>query len=87
MTTVINLRRRVVPEVEFSRIDRLTKYGNPFEGSIFGRTQAIALYRIYLRWVLENIDSDFLEPLRGRILGCWCKPDPCHGDVIIEMLG
>ena len=24
--------------------------------------------------------------LRGKKLGCWCKPDPCHGDVIIDYL-
>jgi len=27
-----------------------------------------------------------LEKLRGKILGCWCKPKACHGDVIIELL-
>lgn len=21
--------------------------------------------------------------LRGKILGCWCKPLDCHGDVLI----
>jgi hypothetical protein len=27
------------------------------------------------------------EPLRGKRLACWCAPLPCHGDVIVEMLG
>jgi hypothetical protein len=24
--------------------------------------------------------------LRGMVLGCWCKPEACHGDVILEYL-
>lgn len=23
--------------------------------------------------------------LRGKTLGCWCKPDACHGDVLAEL--
>ena len=23
--------------------------------------------------------------LKGKTLGCWCKPDPCHGDVLAEL--
>ncbi len=24
--------------------------------------------------------------LEGHTLGCWCKPGPCHGDVLIRLL-
>lgn len=27
-----------------------------------------------------------LHELEGKVLGCWCKPGPCHGDVIVELL-
>jgi hypothetical protein len=27
-----------------------------------------------------------LEELRGKRLGCWCKPGPCHGDILIKLL-
>jgi hypothetical protein len=33
-------------------------------------------------WILAN-----LEFLRGKRLGCFCKPMPCHGDVYVRMLG
>ncbi len=23
-----------------------------------------------------------IHELRGRVLGCWCKPGPCHGDFL-----
>ncbi|XP_052078951.1 uncharacterized protein LOC127717247 [Mytilus californianus] len=30
--------------------------------------------------------SESLSELRGKNLGCWCHPAPCHGDVLIELL-
>lgn len=27
-----------------------------------------------------------LPELKGKTLGCWCKPYPCHGDVLVELL-
>ncbi|MBA3285144.1 MAG: DUF4326 domain-containing protein, partial [Nitrosopumilus sp.] len=23
--------------------------------------------------------------LRGKTLGCWCRPDACHGDLLAEL--
>ena len=23
--------------------------------------------------------------LAGKTLGCWCKPNPCHGDVLVKL--
>lgn len=34
-------------------------------------------------------DGEFrarVEGLRSQTLGCFCKPKPCHGDVIVEYL-
>jgi len=28
-----------------------------------------------------------LPELEGKVLGCWCKPKACHGDVLVEFLG
>ena len=27
-----------------------------------------------------------LERLRGRTLGCWCAPEPCHADVLVGVI-
>jgi hypothetical protein len=27
-----------------------------------------------------------LDELEGKTLGCFCKPEPCHGDVLLELL-
>jgi hypothetical protein len=28
---------------------------------------------------------DQLHELSGHSLGCWCKPKPCHGDVLVKL--
>lgn len=30
--------------------------------------------------------TDFVEQLRGQMLACWCPPERCHGDVLLEWL-
>ena len=26
-----------------------------------------------------------LPEIRGTTLACWCKPGPCHGDVLVRL--
>ena len=26
-----------------------------------------------------------LPELKGKVLGCWCAPEGCHGDVLAEL--
>jgi len=28
---------------------------------------------------------DSLPELKDKVLGCWCAPEPCHGDVLKEL--
>jgi Domain of unknown function (DUF4326) len=47
------------------------------------RDEVVARYRTYL---LSRPDLLALLPeLRGRRLGCWCVPEPCHAHVIAEL--
>lgn len=65
----------------FVRIDRRSKWGNPFRiGGDGDRATVIARYRDYLAHQPRLDPSD----LTGRILGCWCHPAPCHGHVLAE---
>ena len=27
-----------------------------------------------------------LHELKGKTMGCWCYPQKCHGDVLIELI-
>ena len=49
------------------------------------RAAVLAAYRAWLTGKLRA-EPEFLEPLRGQRLACWCAPAPCHGDVIAERL-
>jgi hypothetical protein len=70
-------------------IGRPSLFGNPFSiGRDGSREEVIERYRAYF---LERVARDerfarAVEGLRGRVLGCWCRPLACHGDVIVEYL-
>lgn len=65
-------------------IGRPSKWGNPYEiGKDGTRKQVIQLYREYILSNKELMSS--LGELKGKRLGCWCKPLPCHGDVLDEL--
>lgn len=72
-------------------IGRPSKWGNPYshrDGTkakyrTRTRKEAIDKYREY---ILSNPEllQDVCE-LKGKVLGCWCKPLSCHGDVLLEL--
>ena len=69
----------------YCQIDRKSIWGNPFIlGDDGNRKTVIRSYSDYL----ENKPSLRRKKhlLRGRILGCWCYPEPCHGSVLIREL-
>ena len=71
------------------------KWGNPFTVEDYGRDGCIELAR---EWIVTGINPitgeeriggpllNDIEELRGKNLGCWCKPLACHGDVLVELL-
>lgn len=66
-------------------IGRPSKWGNPFAiGEDGTRQEVIEKYRAWIKTQKHLLDS--LEELRGKVLGCWCSPQPCHGDVLTELL-
>lgn len=61
-------------------------FGNPF--SQFSRVVAIEKFKVYFAKRIER-DAEFRErvqALRGKRLGCFCAPLPCHGQVIVDYL-
>lgn len=63
--------------------------GNPFrmENEI-SREDAVQKFQKYFTERIEK-DSEFRRrvlALKGRRLGCFCKPKACHGDVIADWL-
>ena len=63
-------------------VGRPTKWGNPFsKGS---KEQNINNFREYACERIER-EPDWLTPLKGKDLVCWCAPAGCHGDVLVEL--
>ncbi len=57
---------------------------NPFRpGPDGSRAEILAKYRTYLMGRPDLLA--LLPELRGRRLGCWCAPEPCHAEVLAEL--
>lgn len=70
-------------------IGRGSKWGNPFAIGEHGtREDVIEKYRVYLWEQIKkgNITKEDLYELNGSVLGCFCNPQACHGDVLIKAL-
>ena len=77
---------RVLPEGAV-RIDRMSRWGNPFKiNASQDRETVIRLYRQHLWRMIqeERISIKDLASLHGKDLYCWCAPLPCHGDVLAK---
>lgn len=64
-------------------------FANPFRIGPDGTRRDVILK--YKAWALKRLAKEpalqvALEALRGQTLGCWCKPDDCHGDVLLWLL-
>jgi hypothetical protein len=65
-------------------IGRPSKWGNPFMiGPDGDRSEVIRRYRDWIRTQPDLLAA--LPELKGRVLGCWCAPQACHGDVLVEL--
>jgi Domain of unknown function (DUF4326) len=71
-------------------VTRPGPWGNPFRvTSHRSPADAIAQFTVYAHGRLAD-EPDWLAPLRGQDLACWCPlllPDgstcPCHGDILL----
>jgi hypothetical protein len=97
-TKLINIKSKAyknTPEPQRVYIGRSIRrhknqgWGNPYlldtetkkrDGS---REEVIAKYRDYLLTRADLLTR--IPELRGKTLCCWCKPEACHGDVLVEL--
>ncbi len=65
-------------------IGRPSKWGNPFLiGRDGTREEVIEKYREWIQTQPQLLAD--LHELKGKVLGCWCAPLACHGDVLTEL--
>lgn len=72
-------------------IGRPSKWGNPFSHlpktrakfRVATRDEAV---EAYAAWIVQQPElMAALPELKGKVLGCWCAPKRCHGDVLTEL--
>src|SRR5688500_8920330 len=87
MTPAVVHCKRAVYDVYIGRPARGlpgSKWANPFRiGRDGDRGEVIAKYEA---WICGRSDllADLPE-LAGKVLGCWCHPEACHGDVLVRL--
>ena len=80
-TTVVHCKR----ENFDIYIGRPSKWGNPFiVGSDGSLEEVIQKYEEWIK--TQPVLLAALPELKGKTLGCWCKPKHvCHGDVLVRL--
>ena len=98
-TTVVNKRApSFKPNANQRYIGRGSLFGNPFTHLPLGRTKAQFQVKTqeesmvcFESWLRERLANDLslrqkLLELDGHELVCYCKPAPCHGDILIKLI-
>ena len=75
-------------------IGRGSKWGNPYT-HIKGKTKASHVVNTreesiqsFKEWITKGEGKHLLNDLhelKGKTLGCFCKPQSCHGDILKEL--
>lgn len=64
-------------------IGRPSIWGNPYEiGKDGTREEVIKKFENYL--INNKFLMNKLPEIKNKILGCWCSPNPCHGDILVK---
>lgn len=61
-------------------------YANPFKVKTVGLVKCLELYELWLRQKINDEGIEEITKLKNKVLGCWCKPNMCHGDILIKIL-
>lgn len=94
MPRVLNKRFDYIPP-DAAYVGRPSKWGNDMTIKelrvLFPDDSKEELHKKAVEWFKEyakerlKIEPDWLLPLRGKDLVCWCAPLPCHADVLLEL--
>jgi hypothetical protein len=97
----LDAESRKVNGLPAKAVTRGTRYGNPYKigdkndaGEVVTAEKCLGYYEFYLhRKYPGNALTEFLKPLRGHNLACWCpltdkdgKPVPCHAEILLKLI-
>lgn len=92
MKLVVHCKRGAYDEYVGRGSGERGRWGNPFSHKpgtraryrVATREEAIAAHRKWL-WAevkAERVALEELAALAGKVLGCWCAPQRCHGETL-----
>jgi hypothetical protein len=93
-TRVINIKSKEPYDVYIGRwnwqVRISSKWRNPYKISKVASDQEQERQRViskYKEYLLNKPELLKLIPIeiKDKVLGCWCAPKPCHGDVLAEL--
>lgn len=86
----VYIGRRGIVFIDASRFPPSNSiFANPFKVGKDGTLEEVLeKYRKYIWDKIHSgeIRNEDLDNLRGKNLGCWCKPKKCHGDILLDIL-
>jgi hypothetical protein len=72
---------------------------NRFKAAVHTETEHSCVVALYRDWLLRKIEVkdkavcqelqrllDMYSNYEQVVLSCWCKPLPCHGDVVLDVI-
>lgn len=84
ITNVVNIDKGEKHDVY---IGRGSRWGNPYAIGFDGdRDEVIHKFKYDFERGFLRFSKEDLRELKGKTLGCHCKPAACHGDVLAEYL-
>lgn len=99
ITRVVNIKRETRYEglkstSDYEYIGRGSYWGNPYsmfegndDGGVDDRDEVIRKYKYDFDFdMFPNKNKSELIKLKGKRLGCFCKPAACHGDILADYL-
>lgn len=69
--------------------EKSSPFANPFKVDRDGNREEILMkYKIYIDEKLQTNPDLMAEllTLKNKNLGCWCYPESCHGNILLELI-
>ena len=77
---ILNMHNTPIAPDICVRIDRKTKWGNPYK--MISESERLEVIKKYTYYILDSKLLDDINELEDKWLSCWCYPRPCHGNVL-----
>ncbi len=84
---IIELTKQYIVHCKKDKYDiyvgRPSKFGNKFK--LEKEEDREKILKQYTKWLSEQSKEyhDMIKTeLKGKVLGCWCAPKPCHGMIL-----